>query len=92
MKPDTSQAMRQLIDQIEQTIPFGLSEEELCVKTCVGCPKKLLDYLHGEIEHREGLLAAGDIPTLGDLNKLGRTSKKIYKALERNRLVPVDPR
>ena len=55
--------------------------------TCQGCSLKLLEYLESELDNWEQLLKAGHIPDFKDLQKLEKTSKKIYKTLETNGLV-----
>ncbi|MCG8531789.1 MAG: hypothetical protein MI749_14150 [Desulfovibrionales bacterium] len=87
MKPDTQTAMAQLIEQIREAIPFGLSEAEICHGTCQGCSKKLLDFLDQELDHWSDYLSHGGVPRLGDISRLARISKKVYRALEKNNLV-----
>lgn len=38
--------------------------------------KKLLEYLEQEVIHWEYSLARGEVPSLGDINKLARSAKK----------------
>lgn len=87
LKPRPPQAMEQLICQIKEAIPFGMPEAEICARDCFGCPKKLLEYLDTELEFWESELASGETPTLGDIDRLAKSSKKIYKALKKNDLV-----
>ncbi len=87
MKPDTPTAMKNLIEQVRESIPFGLSEAEICIGTCRGCPKKLMEYLDQELESWNDRLNAGEIPTLGDVSILAKTSGKIHRALSKNHLV-----
>ena len=91
MKPDTATAMRRLIGQVRDAIPFGLPEARACTGVCNGCTVKLLDYLDGELADWEARLDAGERPNLGDLDRLGRTSRKVYRALAANGLVPAEP-
>lgn len=49
--------------------------------------QKLLEYLDTELEFWESELASGETPTLGDIDRLAKSSKKIYKALKKNDLV-----
>lgn len=79
--------MEALLQQIKAAIPLGMPEAEICVGECFGCPKKLLEYLDTEVEFWESELACGETPTLGDIDRLAKSSKKIYKALKKNDLV-----
>ena len=86
-KPDTRTAMRQLIAQVKGAIPFGLAADELCGDVCQGCSQKLLIYLETELDAWEIRLSDGAVPTLGDLDRLARQSRKIYRVLQQNGLV-----
>jgi hypothetical protein len=85
-KPDTRNAMRQLIEQIRAAIPFDLAENEICGDSCQGCSSKLLIYLETELDEWEIRLADGVIPNFGDLDRLAGKSRKIYRALAQNGL------
>ena len=88
MKPRTDVVMADIIHKIKDTFPISLSEEELCGDTCMhGCALKLLDYLYMEVTGWEECLENGEIPNFKDIQKIAKTSKKIYKALEKNNLV-----
>ncbi|MCB1777238.1 MAG: hypothetical protein KDI50_07370 [Candidatus Competibacteraceae bacterium] len=87
MKPKTNIVMVNIIQQIKETFPFSMSEDELCVECVHGCPKKLLEYLHMQITEWEERLENGEIPSFQDIKNLSNSSKKIYKALEKNNLV-----
>ena len=87
MKPDTGTAMRLLIAQVRQAIPFDAPAAQVCTGTCDGCSMKLLGFLATELQAWECRLDAGEQPTLGDLSRLARTSRKVYTVLERNGLV-----
>ncbi|TCS38785.1 hypothetical protein BCF53_11559 [Reinekea marinisedimentorum] len=80
--------MLSLIGQIRSHIPFDeMNEARVCGGLCMGCPKKLLEYLEQEVEWWEGSVNAGDEPSLGDVEKLARSSKKIYKVLQKNQVL-----
>ena len=79
--------MEELIYQIKAAIPFGMPEAEICARDCSGCSKKLMEYLGTEIEFWESELANGEKPTLADIDRLAKSSKKIYIALKKNKLV-----
>ncbi len=87
MKPDRTIAMRQLIKQVRRAMPFDLPEANLCSGQCNGCSQKLLDYLDSELEGWEYRLKDGETPDFGEIQRIAKTSKKIYKVLERNGLV-----
>ena len=88
MKPRTDVVMADIIHKIKDTFPFSLSEEELCGDTCsYGCALKLLEYMSMEISEWEERLEDGYIPNFKDIQKITKTSKKIYKVLEKNNLV-----
>ena len=83
--------MREIIQQIRDTFPFELGEEELCTDTCsYGCPLKLLEYIDMEITAWEERLDDGEVPNFGDLQKLARSGKKIHRVLKKNGLVEAE--
>ncbi len=86
MKPATPVAMRKLIMQIREAMPFALTREQICSDSCAGCAMKLLIFLETELDSWEQRLLHGARPDFGDLNKLASTSKKIYKVLRNNGL------
>lgn len=86
-KPNTSDAMRYLIQEVRTALPLDLSPPEVCTDECRGCSIKLLEYIAMELESWECRLDDGDIPNFGDLKKLARSSNKIYLALQKNGLV-----
>ena len=86
-KPNTADAMRELIHQIRRAIPFDTPVEDLCAFGCKGCSVKLLEFLEQELESWSYRLDQGETPSFGDINQLAKSSKKIYKVLQRNGLV-----
>lgn len=48
---------------------------------------KLLEYLESELESWEQMLDSGLVPGFKDLQKLEKTSRRIYRTLETNGLV-----
>lgn len=87
MKPDTTTAMHKLIEQVRLAFPFDIPEEVLCSGICRGCAKKLLEFLRTELDDWEYRLGGGQTPSLGDIQRLAKTSRKIYSALEQNGVV-----
>jgi hypothetical protein len=91
MKPKTDIVMADIIQQIKDTFPFDMSEEEMCADTCAyGCPRNLLEYMHAEITEWEQRLENGETPNFRDIQKLSKTGRKIYRVLEKNDLVGRD--
>ncbi len=83
-KPDTRTAMADLLKKIRCTFPLDAPDSRVCRFDCTLCTKKLLEFLEMQVEDWEHRLVAGEIPTLGDVEKLGRTAKKIYNGLKKN--------
>ncbi len=83
MKPDTTTAMRQLIAQIRESVPFDTPESTLCSVHCRVCSKKLLEFLASELDAWDYKLKQGEVPNFGDLSRLERMGRKIYSALEK---------
>ena len=92
MKPDAPTAMRQLIDEVRHALPFDLPEARVCKGPCDGCSLKLLDFLEMELEQWERRLGQGEKPGLAELSKLAKTSRRIYRVLEKNGLLDTNPR
>ncbi len=86
-KPGRTVAMQRLIQQVRTAMPFDLPEASLCSGKCNGCSQKLLDYLDVELEDWEYRINEGEVPDFGEIQRIARTSKKIYKVLEKNDLV-----
>ena len=87
MKPKTPAAMRQLIQQVRETLPFDLPEAYICDGVCRGCSLKLLDYLDLELMDWENRLDKGETPDLQDIQRMAKTSLKIHRVLVRNGLL-----
>ena len=83
-KPVCAEAMQNLLLQIRATFPFDIPPATLCDGPCTGCPKKLLDYLLTEVEQTEADLAAGQTPSLGDIDRLAKSARKIHRVLLKN--------
>ncbi len=83
-------AMRQLIEQVRNAMPFDLPEAGMCSGKCNGCSQKLLDYLDCELEDWEYRLKGGETPDFGEIQRIAKTSRKIYKVLDRNGLVEIE--
>ena len=86
-KPRTTEAMRHLIHEARTVLPLDLSPELVCADECRGCSIKLVEYIAMEIDSWEYRLETGVVPTLGDLDKLARSCRKIHRALQQNGLL-----
>lgn len=87
MKPNTSTAMKMLIEQIHDALPFEKPEHEICAGKCVGCPKKMLEYIGSELDHYQCQLDNEESPTLGEISDLARIAKKVHRNMAKNSLV-----
>lgn len=87
LKPNTRIAMQQLIAEINEVMPFGLSEAEICAGKCLGCPKKLLEYISSEVAYYQSQLDNGVLTSLADISNLARIATKVRRSLDRNGLI-----
>ncbi len=87
MKPNTVDAMHDLIKEIQKTLPMDKIKADFCSDTCSGCSLKLITFLSAEIEHWHFQLNQGIIPNFSDLNQLAKMAKKIQAVLLKNRLI-----
>jgi len=87
MKPDTSTAMTILINQVKDALPFEIPEHEICAGKCIGCPKKMMEYIGFEVDYWQCKLNNDDIPSLGDVSDLARIAKKVHRSMSKNNLV-----
>ena len=86
-KSSPASAMIELIEKTRSAIPFDAPIASMCNGPCTGCSKKLLDFLDMELEDWEIRLQHGEEPKLGDIQKLAKRCKKIYRVLKRNGLI-----
>jgi hypothetical protein len=87
MKPGTKTAMKNIIGEAREKIPFNLSFDGNCEGRCDECPFKLLELLDMDLSNWEFRLKRGDIPNLGDVHTLGRSCKDVYALLQTKGLV-----
>ncbi len=88
MKPNTRQAMADLIARIRHVFPFDQFSEDSCsAEKCSGCSMKLLEHLDTLVEDWGWRLQQDEQPTFGDLEKLARTSRKIHAVLLKNGVI-----
>ncbi len=85
MKPSTTIAMRQLIEQIRRNIPVAASKANLCRDSdhCNVCALKLTEYLNMQLEDWDYRLDNQQIPNFGDLKALAKSAEKIHRALKK---------
>ncbi len=83
-KPDIVTAMRALIGQIRESIPFDAPDARICSGSCQDCSMKLLDFLAAELEDWERGLDEGKKPDLKDLSRLIGTGRQLHAVLRRN--------
>lgn len=84
MKPKTPLAMQQLIQQVRETLPFATPQGYVCADECKGCSLKLLEFLDLELMEWEERLQQGEVPGLGDIQRIAKISRKIYTVLKKN--------
>lgn len=89
MKPKTPAAMQQLIQQVREALPFGTPQGYVCADECEGCSLKLLEFLDLELMDWEDRLQQGEVPTLGDVQRLSKISRRVYKTLDKNGVLEV---
>ncbi|WP_421862427.1 hypothetical protein [Motiliproteus sp.] len=89
MKPDCHTAMRLLLAQIRQALPFEMDEAQLCRGPCQGCSKKLLEFIDMELEEWQTRLDRGEQPSLGDIQKLAKRARKVYQVMQNNGLIEI---
>ncbi len=87
MKPNTTQAMRGLIEDIKLSLPFSLNTDDICKDECKNCSFKLLEFIASEVNGWEYRLDNGEVPNFRDLSRLVKTAQKIEKALKKNGLI-----
>jgi hypothetical protein len=85
MKPDTRQAMRRMLQQIEQHFSLPPSAGRQCGDgdDCRVCSLKLLEFLDSEVEQWRQRLEQGERPDFGDLARLEQRARKIDRALNK---------
>lgn len=87
-KPNTTDAMRALLDTIRNTIPFGLEDADMCQGICRGCSKKMMEMLDAEISQWQVDLDNETAePTFADLAFMEKLARRTYKVLQRNNLI-----
>jgi len=86
-KPNSRIALQQIINQINTVMPFGLSEAEICAGKCIGCPKKLTEFMSMEVDYWQSQLDNNEPILLGDVSRLANIGAKVFKGLKKNGLI-----
>ncbi len=81
--------MQQLIQQVREMLPFGTPQGYVCADECKGCSLKLLEFLDLELMDWEDRLQQGEIPSLADIQRIAKISRKVYKILDKNGVLEV---
>ncbi len=88
-KPDRITAMQLIIEQAKQELPLYESDTFVCGSkgNCIGCPKKLLELVDGELSYWESTISRGISPNFDDIRKFAKLCKNVKRGLVRNNLV-----
>jgi hypothetical protein len=76
--------MQQLIQQVREALPLGTPQGYVCADECRGCSLKLLEFIVLELMDWEDRLQQGEVPGLGEVQRMAKMSCKVYAVLERN--------
>lgn len=90
VKPRTPVAMQQLIEQVRENLPFDTPGGYVCAVDCRGCSLKLLEFLDMELMSWEDRLMQGEVPSLADIQRLAKLSRKVYAVLDKNGVLNKD--
>jgi hypothetical protein len=86
-KPNVKTAMENLIKEARAKMPFNLSFGGNCEGRCDEYPEKLLEYLDIDLLNWEDKLKKGIVPTLTDLERLGRECRETYEILKNRGII-----
>lgn len=88
-KPDLTSAMLSLIEDVKHELPLYESDTFVCGPKgdCLGCPKKLLEMVDGELMYWEHQIKVGRVPNFEELRRFGKMCNSVRRGLERNGLV-----
>ncbi|NKN33774.1 hypothetical protein [Marichromatium bheemlicum] len=88
MTPDSTTALRALIERIRRELPFDDPSARACHGNCAaGCVPRLLDFLEQQLDDWEWHLARGARPGLAEFSALARSARRVHAVLARNGLV-----
>lgn len=91
-KPDRVTAMRNIIELVKADFPFDAPEAQICGDTCVGCPRKLIELVEGELLYWESYIDRGETPNFSEIERFGKLCKNVRRGLVRNGLLAPLPR
>ncbi|PMK00869.1 hypothetical protein [Vibrio sp. 10N.261.55.A7] len=85
-KPSRIVAMQQIIDAVISEFPLYQSDTFVCGvdNSCIGCPKKLMELVDGELSYWQHQVNQQRSPTFEELNRFGKLCKNVRRALVRN--------
>ncbi|WP_428797167.1 hypothetical protein [Vibrio kasasachensis] len=88
-KPDRMTAMKDLIEQVLAELPLYEPETFVCSAkgSCIGCPKKLLEMVDGELTYWQCAMARGITPQFDEIRRFGKMCNSVRRGLKRNNLL-----
>ncbi|MDA0150152.1 hypothetical protein [Vibrio sp. LaRot3] len=88
-KPDRTTAMKQLIAEVINELPLYEPESFICGSkgSCVGCPKKLLEMVDGELSYWQSAMERGIVPQFDEIRRFGKMCNSVRRGLDRNNLL-----
>ncbi|WP_260261093.1 hypothetical protein [Vibrio intestinalis] len=88
-KPDRTTAMKQLIADVINELPLYEPESFICGSkgSCVGCPKKLLEMVDGELSYWQSAMERGIVPQFDEIRRFGKMCNSVRRGLDRNNLL-----
>ncbi|MDR9826062.1 hypothetical protein RCJ22_10635 [Vibrio sp. FNV 38] len=86
IKPDRTTAMKDIIVQVKATLPLYEEDTFVCApdKSCVGCPKKLMELVETEVSYWESALSRGITPQFDEIRRFGKLCNNVRRGLLRN--------
>lgn len=91
-KPDRKTAMLNIIELVKADFPFDAAEAQICGDTCVGCPRKLIELVEGELLYWESYVERGEIPNFSEIASFAKLCKNVRRGLVRNGILEPLPR
>ncbi|HAS62260.1 MAG TPA: hypothetical protein DCS35_06590 [Vibrio sp.] len=90
-KPDRITAMKSIIEQVLAELPLYEPETFVCSSkgSCIGCPKKLLEMVDGELTYWQSAMARGVTPQFDEIRRFGKMCSSVRKGLARNNLLAI---
>nr|WP_114766848.1 hypothetical protein [Vibrio rhodolitus] len=88
-KPDRATAMQNIIEQVLAELPLYEPETFVCGSkgSCIGCPKKLLEMVDGELTYWQSALSRGVVPQFDEIRRFGKMCTSVRRGLARNNLL-----